>query len=148
VALGAGSVNTAANQVAIGGRTISGVNAGVLGTDAVNVNQLNAATAGLAADITALEAADVILANRIDDVDDKARSGTAIAIAMGGAAFLPEKKFNVSGNLGFYRGAYAGALNVNVLIGDNLAINGGLGLGFNRGGNGDLGGRVGATFGW
>lgn len=146
VAIGAGTVTTATNQVNVGGRTIAGVNAGVLGTDAVNVSQLTAATAGIAADISGLEAMDAILSSRIGDVDDRSRSGTAVAIAMGGAAFLPDKQFNVTGNLGFYRSAWAGAMNINALVGTNAAINAGIGAGFNK--KGKIGGRVGFTFGW
>lgn len=146
VALGNGTATTAINQVHVGGRTIGGVNAGVALTDAVNVSQLNAATAGIAADISGLEAMDAILANRIDDVDDRSSSGSAVAIAMGGAAFLPDKPFNISGNLGFYRGAWAGAMNINALISPNAAINAGLGAGFNK--KGKVGGRVGFTYGF
>ncbi len=59
VALGAGSVNTAANQVSVGGRTISGVNAGTLSaasTEAVNGSQLFATNANVTANTTAITA--------------------------------------------------------------------------------------------
>jgi hypothetical protein len=55
VALGAGSVNTADNQVNVGGRTIGGLAAGVAEDDAVNVAQLTAATAGLTGDVSDLQ---------------------------------------------------------------------------------------------
>ena len=93
-----------------------------------------------------LEAMDAILASRIGDVDDRARSGTAVAIAMGGNAFLPDKKFNLTGNMGLYRGAWAGALNAGAMIGPNAAINAGVGAGFNK--KGKLGARVGFTVGF
>ena len=146
VAIGANTATTAANQVHVGGRTIGGVNPGVAGTDAVNVNQLNAAAAGLAGDITALEAADIELAEDIDRVDDRAKGGTAVAIAMGGAMFLPDKRFNLTGNVGTYRGAWAGALNVGALVGDSFALNAGVGSGFNK--KGKVGARAGFTVGW
>ena len=37
---------------------------------------------------------------------------TAVAIAMSGNAFLPDKKVNITGNVGSYRGAWAGALQI------------------------------------
>jgi len=146
VALGANTTTTAANQVNVGNRTIGSLAPGVLGTDAVNVNQLNAATVGLAGDIDDLEAFDLILADRIDRTDDRARAGTAVAIAMGGAMFLPDKTFNITGNVGTYRRAWAGALNVGALVSDSLALNAGVGKGFNK--NGKVGARAGFTFGW
>lgn len=45
VALGAGSVAARSNVVEVGGRQVSGVAAGTVATDAVNLGQLNAATA-------------------------------------------------------------------------------------------------------
>ncbi len=146
VAIGNGTSTTAANQVNVGGRTISGVNAGVAATDAVNVSQLNAAVAGVAVDLSGLEAMDEILAGRIGDVDDRSRSGTAVAIAMGGAAFLPDKRFNLTGNVGTYRGAWAGAMNFGAMVGSNAAINAGVGAGFNK--KGKVGARVGFTLGF
>lgn len=146
VALGANTTTTAANQVNVGGRTIGSLAPGVLGTDAVNVNQLNAAAAGLAGDIADLQDFDLVLADRIDRTDDRARAGTAVAIAMGGALFLPDKKVNITGNVGTYRRAWAGALNVGALVGDSFALNAGVGKGFNK--NGKVGARAGFTFGW
>ena len=35
---------------------------------------------------------------------------------MGSNSFLPGKTFNMSGNIGTYRGAYAGAINFGALI--------------------------------
>ena len=43
VALGSDTTTSRANTVSVGGRTISDLAPGVLGTDAVNVNQLNSA---------------------------------------------------------------------------------------------------------
>ena len=54
MALGTGTVATAASQVNVGGRTIGGVAKGVAATDAVNVGQLNSAVGGLGADIATL----------------------------------------------------------------------------------------------
>ena len=65
---------------------------------------------------------------------------------MGGATFLPGKAYNLSSNLGYYDGAWAGALNFNALVSDDIAVNAGLGYGFSDGG--ELGARVGFTWGW
>ncbi|HYC94165.1 MAG TPA: hypothetical protein VEB39_00530 [Sphingomicrobium sp.] len=174
--------------VNMGGNIVSGVAAGVADTDAVNVGQLNAASAGITADVTALEtttathatqiaaiqtvnatqatqitalqAADAELNTRItslealalefeqglDDVDDRASAGTAAAVALSGAMFLPGKSFNLTGNVGAYRGAVAGALQFGALVSDNAAINAGVAHGFNKGGKTAV--RAGFTFGW
>ena len=167
---------------------IQGVAAGINDLDAVNVAQLNAATSGIATDITALEtttathttqiaaiqtvnttqatqitalqAADMaldvrmdameLLAEGLDDrigkVDDRASAGTAAAVALSGAMFLPGKSFNLTGNVGSYRGAHAAALQFGALVSDRVAINAGIGHGFNKGGKTAL--RAGFTIGW
>jgi len=216
VAIGAGSLNTAANQVQVGGRTISGVTAGAVSatsTEAVNGSQLfavsgasNANTAAIAAiqaidttqngqiaaiqvvdttqtaqisaiqvvnttqdmqissiqtvnvtqgnQIASLQAADTAFGSRLDTLDDRvdridrrASAGTAMAIAMGSNSFLPGKSFNISGNVGTYRGAYAGAINFGALISDSVALNAGIGSNFNKGGS-KLGARAGFTIGF
>jgi autotransporter adhesin len=160
VAIGAGTSTTAANQVHVGGRIISGVTAGVAADDAVNVSQLTAATAGITTDITALQAADTAFDTRIDAlealavgfdedldrIDDRASAGTAAAVALSGAMFLPGKSFNLTGNVGTYRGAHAAALQFGALVSDNVAVNAGIAHGFNKGGKTAL--RAGFTFGW
>ena len=124
VALGAGSTNTAANQVAVGGQTaatarvVTGVAPGVISAtsfDAINGSQLNATNGRLTAaeaDIDTLFAQDIVLGQRIHRTDRRAAGGTAVAIAMGGNAFLPDKTFNLTGNVGVYRSAVAGAINL------------------------------------
>ena len=160
VALGANTTTTAANQVNVGGRTIGGVAAGVLATDAVNFGQLTSINSALTSESAARQAADLALDGRVDTlelvaldfgddlrrVDRRASAGTATAIALGGNAFLPDKKFNLTGNMGLYRGAYAGAIQVGAMISPNAAVNAGVAKGFNRGGK--VGARVGFTFGW
>lgn len=181
---------------------IQGVAAGINDLDAVNVAQLNAATSGIATDITALEtatathttqiatlettsathttqiatletttatqatqitalqAADAAFDTRVDTlellatdlderigkVDDRASAGTAAAVALSGAMFLPGKTFNLTGNVGSYRGAHAAALQFGALVGANVAINAGVAHGFNKGGKTAL--RAGITLGW
>jgi hypothetical protein len=167
---------------------IQGVAAGINDLDAVNVAQLNAATSGITADVTALEtttathttqigtlntavatqatqitalqAADAAfdtrvdtlellaegLDERIDKVDDRASAGTAAAVALSGAMFLPGKSFNLTGNVGSYRGAHAAALQFGALVSGNVALNAGIAKGFNKGGKTAL--RAGFTIGW
>ena len=158
VALGAASVNTANNQVTVGGQTaatarvVTGVAAGAVSAtsfDAVNGSQLFAVTQDITAlenDVALLFLEDIAINNRIDDANDRAASGSAVAIAMGGAMFLPDKTFNLTGNMGLYRGAWAGAMNVGAMISPNAAINAGIGAGFNK--KGKVGARAGFTFGW
>lgn len=179
---------SAGTTVDMGNNLVSGVAAGVADTDAVNVGQLNAATSGITADVTALEtvtathttqiaglenvtathttqisdlqAADVAfdsrigalellagdLDERIGKVDDRASAGTAAAVALSGAMFLPGKSFNLTGNIGTYRGARAAAVQFGALVGNNVALNAGIAKGFNKGGKTAL--RAGFTIGW
>lgn len=167
--------------VHLGFNVVQGVAAGTAGTDAVNVNQLNAATSGITTNVTALQtltathttqiadiqtvnstqatqisalqAADLAfesavdsLGNRIGKVDDRASAGTAAAVALSGAMFLPGKSFNLTGNVGTYRGAHAAALQFGALVSDNVALNAGIAHGFNKGGKTAL--RAGFTVGW
>lgn len=174
VALGSGSVATGDNVVSVGSvgneRRITNVATGTADTDAVNVSQLNAVTGDVSAmqatvathttQITALQAADLAFDTRIDTlelvaeglddrigkVDDRASAGTAAAVALSGAMFLPGKSFNLTGNVGSYRGAHAAALQFGALVSENVAINAGIGHGFNKGGKTAL--RAGFTIGW
>lgn len=176
VAIGAGTVNTAANQVAVGGQTagtarvVTGVaNGAVTATswDAVNGQQLFATNNRVTAietlnttqanQIAALQTQDVVLGGRIDSLslsvdrrfdrmDDYVAGSTAVASALSGAAFLPDRAFNMTANVATYDGAYAGALQVGALIGPNAAINAGVASGFNKRGKTAV--RAGVTYGW
>ena len=79
-------------------------------------------------------------------MDDRAAAGTAAAVALSGGMFLPGKSFNLTGNVGAYRGAVAAALQVGALVSDNAAVNAGLAHGFNKGGKTAL--RAGFTLGF
>ena len=168
MALGSGSTVTAANQVNVGGRTVSGVAAGAVtatSTDAVNGSQLYtvqqqvaANTAAIAAitsfDPTVIQGQIDTLGNRINTLDDRidvldnrVSAGTALAIAMGGASFLPGKNISLNGNVGAYRGAFAGAVNLGALVNESVAVNAGVATNFNKGGS-KIGARVGFTVGF
>ena len=60
--------------------------------------------------------------------------------------FLPGTKFNLTANVATYGGAQAGAIQMNALVSENVAINAGVATGFNKGGQ--TAARVGLTFGW
>ena len=86
------------------------------------------------------------LDNTLDRFDDEIDGSTAVAIAMSGNAFLPGKRFNMTGNVGTYNGAWAGALQIGALVKENIAINAGIATGLNK--RGKTGARVGFSFGW
>ena len=160
VALGQNSVADQANTVSVGAsgaeRRITNVAEGVNDTDAVNVGQMNAAFAALGdnsaalADldsrIDVLEAFAGSVSHDLKRVDRRATAGTATAIALSGAMFLPGKKFNLTGNVGSYRGAWAGAMQIGAMVGKSVAINAGVSRGFNKGGK--TGFRAGFTIGF
>ena len=84
--------------------------------------------------------------SRLDRVENRVASGTAVAIALGGNAFLPDTRFNLTANVATYDGAHAGAVQFGAMITDRVAINGGVATGFNR--RGRAGARAGVTIGW
>ena len=91
-------------------------------------------------------AADNAMNARMDDLEDRVSSSTATAIALGGMGFLPDTRFNLAGNVGFYEGAQAIAVNAGVRVTDRVAVTGGVGGGLNKGGK--VGGRVGFIVGF
>ncbi|HTG78834.1 MAG TPA: hypothetical protein VL553_04455, partial [Sphingomicrobium sp.] len=117
VAVGAGSVNTAANQVNVGGRTIGGVAAGALNatsTEAVNGSQLfatNQALAAMSSQIGAIPGIQDDISNLYDlrskDRKDM-RQGIASAVAIANAP-MPSSPGGVSYavNGATFRGEYA-----------------------------------------
>jgi hypothetical protein len=136
VALGAGSVADAPNTVSVGSpgneRRITNVAPGVNGTDAVNVNQLNAAIAEQTW--------------QINRVRREMEAGVAVAIAMGGTMTPSEVgKTTLSANFGAYGGEQAFAFALSHLVTETdwgrLTLNGAVGTGFN--GYSKVGGRVG-----
>lgn len=86
------------------------------------------------------------LESRVDKLDNKLAASTAVAVAMGGNAFLPNMKFNLTANVATYDGAQAGAFQMGAMVSDNVAVNAGVATSFNKGGK--VAGRVGFTVGW
>ena len=72
--------------------------------------------------------------------------GTAVAVALGGANFLPDnKRFAVTANFGTFRSQYALAVQGQLRVNDWVVVNGGVGAGFKQGG---VAGRAGVTMAW
>jgi hypothetical protein len=173
-AIGAGAVNTAANQMMFGndattyaapgitsaaslaaqtGPTkfvtsdagghlatspfgpadIAGLASGIAGLNN-SVANLNANVAGLWQNVGALRQG-----------IQRGYEGTAIAIALAGAALPDNKTFAISGNFGTFRGQNAFGAQALVRVNEMLVLNGGIGVGFRQGG---VGGRVGAMLAW
>lgn len=136
VALGASTTVTANNQVNVGGRTIGGVAAGVAPTDAVNVAQLNAATAGIGSSLVGIEAdiADLYADNRHQDRQiGKANEGVAMALAMESPNIPAGSHFALSGGIGGYQGKHSLATAVSAALGEKATVSAGLGYGLNSG---------------
>ena len=117
-----------------------------VGTHTTQIAALQAMDTALDTRIDALEALSLDFTGDLDRIDERASAGTATAIAMSGGAFLPDKTFNLTGNVGAYRGAVAGALQVGALVSENMAVNAGVAYGFNKGGKTGI--RAGFTIGW
>ena len=112
---------------------------GALGDNSAELDAIN----------TRLDSLDASVANLGKDVkriDRRSSAGTATAIALSGAMFLPGKKFNLTGNVGAYRGAIAGAIQIGVMVSESVAVNAGVSHGFNKGGT--TGFRAGFTIGF
>ena len=138
MALEQGSIASQPNTVSVGApgaeRRIVNVAPGIAGTDAVNLNQLNA----VGNDVNSVD-------NLVNSVDRRAASGTATAIAMSGISIPDNKRFAVGANYGVFRGESALAAGAAMRLTDYAQIDASVGVGFDHG---DLGGRVGATFTW
>jgi hypothetical protein len=107
-ALGVASTADSLNSTAVGAfaRAVEGVNA----TQATQISGLQAFDTAVGTRVSTLEAQAIDFDNRLDDVVDRSKAGTAAAIALGGNSFLPGKSFNMTGNVGTCGGAVAGAL--------------------------------------
>ena len=147
VAIGQGSVASAPNTVSVGAagneRRITNVAAGVNGTDAVNVNQLNSVVASMnyQPQIDSLQ-------SQVNDTNrrvDKANSGVAMAMAMGGGGLPDNKKYALGINYGTFAGQNALALQSALRLSENIVASGAVGFGIDQK---QVGGRVGVQFAW
>ncbi|WP_156917822.1 hypothetical protein [Bradyrhizobium sp. Cp5.3] len=163
-AVGAGVATTRANQVAVGTAantyTLAGVtSAASLAAQSGPVSLVTSDAAGnLAvvntsniASVTALSALDGRVTNLETNVRSlnadmrKAFEGSAVAIAMGGAALPDNKRFAISANWGNFSGENAFGGMAQLRLSNNFVANAAVGAGFARGG---IGGRVGGTLAW
>jgi len=128
-------------------RTISNLAPGVNGTDAVNVNQLNAAVNGVNGLVTTFASSLYQLNNRINHVQQNAFAGAAVAISLAAPA-VPTMPGKTAINAAY--GNYAGQSAFSVTFAHRLDlapyygswnVNGGVGTGFT--GAARVGGRIG-----
>ncbi|KAF0121156.1 MAG: Cell surface protein, partial [Methylocystaceae bacterium] len=62
--------------------------------------------------------------------------GTAVAVALGGASYLPDNKFfSVTGNFGTFRGQYGLAAQAQLRLNEWAVVNAGIGAGLKYGGS-------------
>ena len=118
----------------------------VAASGAAETSQRIAADNALGARLSVVEGSLATVDARLGKLDQQIASSTAIATAMSGNAFLPDMKFNLTGNLATYDGAYAGSLQMGAMVSRRAAINAGIAKGFNK--NGKTAARVGLTVGW
>jgi hypothetical protein len=150
-ALSSGSLTTgavtattiSATGLNMNGNKITNVAAGTANTDAVNVGQLNSAVATLTGNFNTFTAS--VNANLIR-YRKLAQAGTAVAVAMSGGTFLPDKKVNLTVNFGHFEGESAMSGQLGFLVSPNVALNAGVATSFTKGGGTAF--RVGGTFGF
>jgi autotransporter adhesin len=143
VAIGQGSVATAPNTVSFGSpgneRRLTNVAPGVAPTDAINVAQLNSVASGMSSMSSQISG----LQSQIN----RANSGVAMAMAMGGG-FLPDnKKFAVAVNYGGFAGESGMAVTALARVTNNIVVSGSLGYGIGPDAN-QFGGRGGLQYAW
>jgi trimeric autotransporter adhesin len=132
VALGNGSVANQANTVSVGTaggeRRVTNVAPGVNGTDAVNVNQLNAVAIGGAAPLVdQLISRMDSLETRLDEVARNSNRGIAGVAAMAGAVPTTPGKTTLNLGLGAYQGESAiGASVAHLTSSGRFNLNGGV----------------------
>ncbi len=127
-----------------GGGRITNVANGIAATDAVNLGQFNAFTTATNASIAAFGST---LNNGLANNRLSADAGTAVAVAMSGGFFLPNKKFNITANIGHYRDQTAISGQIGALVTENVALNAGVATSIGGFGSGTAV-RGGVTFGF
>jgi hypothetical protein len=166
-AIGSGVTTTRVNQVALGTATntytLAGVTSAaslaaqtgpikVVTTDALG--NLAAASftpqdiSTLQSNVGALQQNVSILQQNVSVLQQQMKQGfegTAIAIALGGAALPSDKRFAISTNWGNFRGQNAVGVAAQLRLTEYAVANFGVGGGFAQGG---IGSRAGVTFAW
>ena len=159
--MGAGATNTANNQIMLGtaantyqapGITSAASLASQVGVTKFTTTdaQGHLATSAFGPqDIAGLQAGVLGLSQSVYDLGrsvQRGYEGTAVAVALGGASYLPDHKwFSVTGNFGTFRGQYGLAAQAQMRVNDWMVVNAGIGAGLKYGG---VAGRAGVTLAW
>jgi trimeric autotransporter adhesin len=162
VALGAGSLADVANTVSVGSATqqrqIVNMAAGAVtatSTDAINGSQLFATNSRVSAlealnlnvgsQISGLQSGINSLSDQLNLNNRQANGGIAAALALGGAAIVPDSNVSMSFNLSTYRGQQGFSGSLIGRVSEKVYVSGGFAGSTVKG---STGGRVGVTFGW
>jgi hypothetical protein len=129
-----GTLNT--NVTAL--QTLTATHTGQINTLNTNVASLQALTATHTGQINSLF-------NLVNDNNNKATEGVAMALAMESPMLPAGTSFGVSGGVGYYDEKAAGTVAVSARIGENAAFSAGVGLGFDTG---EVGARGGFQVAW
>ena len=127
---------------------LHGVADGTANNDAVNVGQLNNALAGVGsnpAEIKRLDGRVDKLSDKLDKIAKRAYGGTALAVAMAGAAPDPYHDASFSVGTAMFNGEGAIAVNLNLKDAKTNAV---IGLGIGVTTAGDVGVKATATWQW
>lgn len=98
---------------------ISNVGTPTLATDAATKGYVDTAIAGVNSSLTSLNAL-------VENNRKRSDAGIATAVALSGGTFLPNKKINLTANVGAFRDEVAVAAQLGVLVSENLALNAGV----------------------
>jgi hypothetical protein len=105
-----------------------------------------AADTGLSARLDGLGTGLAGYGARLDQLDRRIASGTAVAVALSGSTFLPGQNHNVSFNVATYDGAHAASMQFAAMVAPKVAFNFGVATGLNKGGR--TAARLGIIFSW
>ena len=121
--------------------TTNGLTVGtpVAGTDAANKDYVDGRFNTLNTSVTNLNT--LVEANR-----KRSDAGIATAVALSGGTFLPDKKINLTANVGAFRDEVAVAAQLGVLVSENVALNAGVATSLHSYGGTAV--RGGVTFGF
>jgi len=113
-----------------------------------DISSLQSNVGGLQQNVSALQQNVSVLQQNVSVLQPQMRQafeGTAVAIALGGAALPSDKKFAISTNWGNFRGQNAVGVAAQLRLSNYAVANVGVGGGFAQGG---IGSRAGVTFAW
>ena len=130
----AGNIATNSNNIA--------TNTAAIASNATGISANTAAISTNSMDIATLQGESAALRSAVADNSE----GIAMALALAGGLSLPgDARFAISGNWGTFEGQNAFAFGAVARVSENMFVNGGLGIGVERG---TVGGRLGLTIAW